>query len=656
MYKLKTSIVLFLTISAQLSFADVSLPYMFSSNMVLQRDMDIPVWGWASPGERITVRLGDQDVRVRAEDNGTWLAKLPPMKAGGPYDMIIDGKNTIQFTNIMIGDVWICSGQSNMEWSVSLSNNAEEEISNANHTNIRLFTVPNKIDMQPQNNTELSRWMICSPETIGSFSAVGYFFGRDLNKELNVPIGLINTTWGGTDVKSWTSAESARNDPDLSLELAELYELNVEEEKEKREEELNKWYDDLAKMDEGFEDGVYLWASSSYDYSEWEEMELPTLWEDQGLEAVDGVVWFVKEIELPEEMIINGFDLNLGPIDDSDIVWINGSKIGETFDKYNIDRNYHVNPSVLVPGKNVVLVRVEDYRGGGGIYGDKSQLYIEHEFNRISIAGPWKYKVGTAKLPSNPPTSDFGPNSYPTLLFNAMINPLIPYGIKGAIWYQGENNANRAYQYRRIFQLLIKDWRNHWGQGDFPFLFVQLANFMQPQDPPRESAWAELREAQTMALELPNTGMATIIDLGEANDIHPRNKQDVGKRLAVSAYKIAYGKDIVHTGPTYEFMGIEENKIHIRFSNIGSGLVVKDPYGYIKGFTIAGKDKKFHWAKAVKTDDNTIVVYSDDVPNPVAVRYGWADNPNDLNLYNKEGLPANPFRTDDWEGITYGKK
>jgi sialate O-acetylesterase len=646
----------FLILGHHMTVADVSMPYVFSSNMVLQRNIEIPVWGWASPGERINITLGEQKIRTKAEESGKWFVKLPAMKAGGPYEMIVDGKNQIRFTNIMIGDVWVCSGQSNMEWRVLQSNNAEDEIASANHPNIRLFTVPNKIDKEPQNNTDPTEWLACTPEVIGSFSAVGYFFGRKLNKDLDIPIGLINTTWGGTESESWTSAESIQDDPDFAEELKKLKSLDMDKANEEREKEFENWLQAFRELDAGYDDGVYLWASSDYDYSGWDQMELPGLWEDLGLEGLDGVVWFAKEVDLSDQEIENGFELNLGPIDDSDIVWVNGSKVGETFNIYNRNRRYQVTSEVLKQGVNTIVVRVEDYAGGGGIYGDKNQMYLESNGSKISLAGMWKYKVGTNKMPSGMPRGDFGPNSYPTLLFNAMINPLLPYGIKGAIWYQGESNAGRAYQYRRIFPMMITDWRSHWGQGNFPFLFVQLANFMQPKDPPAESTWAELREAQTMTLSLPSTGMATIIDIGEADDIHPTNKQDVGKRLALSAYKIAYGKDIVYTGPTYESMKIEGNKVYIKLSNTGSGLDVRDPYGYLKGFTVAGKDKTFHWAKAQKVDDTTVVVYSEMVSAPVAVRYGWADNPHDLNLYNKEGLPANPFRTDEWQGITYGKK
>ena len=652
----RIALLFFLILTHHITVADVSMPYVFSSNMVLQRNIEIPVWGWASPGERINITLGEQKIRTKAEATGKWFVKLPAMKAGGPFEMIVDGKNEIRFTNVMIGDVWVCSGQSNMEWRVIQSNNAEEEIASANHPNIRLFTVPNKIDKEPQNNTYPTEWLTCTPEVIGSFSAVGYFFGRKLSKDLDIPIGLINTTWGGTESESWTSAESIQDDPDFAEELEKLNSLDMDKTNEEMEKEFKNWHQAFRELDAGYDDGVYLWASSDYDYSGWDQVELPGLWEDLGLEGLDGVVWFAIEVDLSNQEIGSGFEMNLGPIDDSDIVWVNGSKVGETFNIYNRNRSYHVAPEVLKQDVNTIVVRVEDYAGGGGIYGDKNQMYLESNGSKISLAGTWKYKVGTNKIPSGLPRGDFGPNSYPTLLFNAMINPLLPYGIKGAIWYQGESNAGRAYQYRRIFPMMITDWRSHWGQGNFPFLFVQLANFMQPKDPPAESTWAELREAQTMTLSLPATGMATIIDIGEADDIHPTNKQDVGKRLALSAYKMAYGKEMVYTGPTYESMKLEGNKVYIKLSNTGSGLDVRDPYGYLKGFTVAGKDKTFHWAKAQKVDDTTVVVYSEMVSAPVAVRYGWADNPHDLNLYNKEGLPANPFRTDEWQGITYGKK
>jgi sialate O-acetylesterase len=296
----------------------------------------------------------------------------------------------------------------------------------------------------------------------------------------------------------------------------------------------------------------------------------------------------------------------------------------------------------------MIVVRVHDTGGNGGIWGDPENQFLAIGNEKKDISGDWKFRISKAEVGA----VNVGPNSYPTLLYNAMINPILPYGIKGAIWYQGESNAGRAKQYQRVFPALINDWRDHWQQGDFPFLFVSLANYMEPPEQPGESSWAELREAQTMTLSLPNTGMALAIDIGEADDIHPKNKQDVGKRLARDAFKIAYSMDVVNSGPMYDSVEFKDGKAFVKFSEIGSGLKIKDKYGYIKGFSIAGPNKKFHWAKAELINENTVAVYSDEVPNPVAVRYGWADNPDDVNLYNKEELPANPFRTDDWPGIT----
>jgi len=636
--------------------ADITLPHIFSSNMVLQRDIHLSIWGWADPGERVTVTLNDQKRSTRTSREGIWVLELEPIPAGGPYEMKIKGKNEILLTDILMGDVWICSGQSNMEWSVSRSNDAEIEIANANYPEIRLFSVPNKISSRPLDNTDPAEWLPCNSENLPPFSAVGYFFGRELYRELNVPVGLINTTWGGTVAESWTSKETISQDPDFKDRLLVLENLNIPEANEKLEKEFEEWQQALRKMDAGFEDEMYIWADPNTNFNTWDMMTLPTLWEDAGLQEVDGVVWFSRSFQLTPDIVQKGVEINLGPIDDSDMVWINGQLVGQIFNHYNWNRKYDVDPNFLKVGDNIIVVRVEDYRGGGGIWGDQNQMYVKADPFRASLAGDWFYKVGTDKMPSSPPQTTFGPNSFPTLLYNAMINPLIPYGIKGAIWYQGESNASRAYQYRRIFRQMIEDWRKHWGQGDFPFLFVQLANFMEPKALPSESEWAELREAQTLTLNLPNTAMASAIDIGEAEDIHPRNKQDVGRRLAKGALKIAYDKDIVFSGPMYKSMHVEGNKVYIEFDHIGSGLKVHDPYGYLKGFTIAGDDRNFFWAKADLIDDHTVVVYSEKVDNPAAVRYGWADNPHDLNLYNQEGLPANPFRTDSWPGITIGKK
>lgn len=401
----------------------------------------------------------------------------------------------------------------------------------------------------------------------------------------------------------------------------------------------------------GIADGKAIWADPGLDDSHWMDMKLPTLWEDAGLNGLDGFVWFRKEIELPEEMASEGMILHLGQIDDSDITWINGIKVGEMQKKPSENRIYKVSPDILKPGRNVITVRVEDTGGGGGFKGMAEEMKVVNDNLEIPLAGIWKFRMSSSEIN----ISSLEPNSFPALLFNGMIHPFINYSVKGAIWYQGEENTSRAYQYRTLFPLMIRDWRKQWNNPDMPFLFVQLANYMQPSSEPGESEWAELREAQLMTLHLPHTGMAVIIDIGEAGDIHPRNKQDVGKRLALAALKVAYKQDIVYSCPLFEKMTVSGNEVILEFNNVGGGLKAYDHYGYVKGFTIAGADRKFYWAKAY-IDQNKVVVSSDKVAVPVAVRYGWADNPEDVNLYNAEGLPASPFRTDEWPGITVDKK
>ncbi|MBN2775281.1 MAG: sialate O-acetylesterase [Prolixibacteraceae bacterium] len=627
---------------------NIKLPKIFSSNMVLQQGIEIPVWGWADPGERVNVTFNNSTERIRADKEGKWRVSLPVQEYGGPYIMTITGNNSITFKNVMIGEVWVCSGQSNMEFRVSQAINAEEEIKDAKYPNIRLFTVPRIIAQFPQDDISSGEWVECSPETVGGFSAVGYFFGRNLEEKLDVPIGLIHTSWGGTVAETWTSPETIEKDPDFAGSMEKLQQMDMEKIKEEKMANIKKILGgDVPKLDSGMVSGEPVWSAFDFNDGYWKTIRTPALWESQGYIDIDGIAWYRKEIYLNEEQTKNNLTLHLGKIDDSDITWLNGIEVGTTND-YSKDRIYTVDAKYLRPGKNMLVVRVNDTGGGGGIYGDPREQFIAIGDEKVDISGDWKFKISKASVES----TSVGPNDFPTLLYNGMLNPIIPYSIKGAIWYQGESNAGRAKQYQRIFPNMIKDWRQHWGQGDFPFFFVSLANYMRAVDVPSESEWAELREAQTLTLNLPNTGMAMAIDIGEALDIHPKNKQDVGYRLALNALEVAYGKDVVNSGPMYESVKFENGKAIITFKETGSGLNVKDKYGYIKSFTIAGADKKFQWAKAELVDDKTVVVYSDEVTNPVAVRFGWANNPDDLNLYNKEGLPAVPFRTDNWPGIT----
>jgi sialate O-acetylesterase len=459
-------------------FADVKLPGILTSNMVFQRDHDIRIWGWAPKGENVTLTFNKIVKKSKADASGKWKVIFPPMQAGGPYELKVQGKNTIILDNILIGDVWICSGQSNMAMMVKSCNDPQNEIANANYPRIRLMNYPRNFQKEPVENVENVKWTECSPETAGDFSAVAYFFGRHIHKELNVPIGLINTSWGGTNAEAWTSM----------------------------------------------------------DY----------------------------------------------------------------------------------------LVKIDKYRDFPAVLAENLK-----KTDSLTMA---RYKT---------------PNVYHSSLYNGMIHPLLNLAVRGAIWYQGESNAYEGKLYQKLFPNMIECWRSKWGQPEMPFLFVQLANYTEELAEPSASNWANLREAQLMTLSLPNTGMAVIIDIGDARDIHPKNKQDVGYRLALNALRIVYDRQIIYSGPIYRSMEVEGNRITLSFNHTGSGLMAKDRYGYLKSFAIAGEDRKFYWARAEIKGDQ-VIVYSDQVTKPVAVRYAWADNPADANLYNKEGLPASPFRTDSW--------
>lgn len=618
---------------------------IFTDNMILQRDVQVPVWGWAAANEKIVVTFDNKTYNGKADKQGKWRILLPAMPAGGPYDIKIAGKKKdITLQNILFGDVWLASGQSNMEWPVAAVNNAAQEIASASDAKIRHFYVPHEGSPMPEAKINGGPWQMASPQTVGNFSAVGYYFAKELRKHHNVPIGLLHSSWGGSRLEPWMSPQSLGYE-DIAKAGAELKAQQDKRTQEVRN-KLQQMIGALPEKDMGLQNGQALWAASDYKDADWKTMSLPKLWENGELPDLDGIVWFRKNVELTAEDIKTGAKLSLGSIDDSDMTFVNGQKVGEMTQRYNENRLYDISPSVLKIGKNVITVRVDDTGGGGGIYGKPELLYLETGNKKHDITGEWKYRVGEVRLVSNNNT-----NQTPMLLYNKMIHPVLDFPIKGVIWYQGESNAGGkdAYEYRNLFHTMIQDWRARWtNSGNFPFLFVQLANYMAAKSQPSESDWAVLRESQSKTLTTtPNTGQAVIIDIGEANDIHPRNKQDVGYRLALAARKLAYGEEkIVYSGPVYKSMQVEGNKIRIKFDHVGSGLMAKnDKYGYLKGFAIAGADKKFVWAQAI-IDGNDIIVWSENVKTPVAVRYAWADNPDDANFYNKEGLPASPFRTD----------
>jgi sialate O-acetylesterase len=634
--------------------ADIKLITLFSDNMVLQRDITLPIWGTAEAGGNVTVEIKDQVKTTTVQEDGQWKVHLDKMPAGGPYELLVIGEDTTIFKNVMVGEVWICSGQSNMEMALSgwgKIDNYEEEIANAVYPNIRLFQVKHTTSTLPLDTVNCPGWNECSPGIIPEFSAVAYFFGRKLHKELNIPVGLIHTSWGGTPAESWTSAEALKKMPDFKNEV-ELIEVTKDVQQQTIEEyqaELKLWDEKTKAGDAGFKNGQPIWNNPALKLSGWKTMNLPARWENAGYPYLDGIMWFRKEIYLPAKMAGTDLMLHLGPVNDIDITWFNGVKVGSMSDA-SMPRDYKIPKSIVKAGKNVIVVNVQDVGYSGGIWGKAHQLFIENgKGKKVSLAGDWLCKIGfDTKILGKKPRSPADPNR-PTVLFNAMLNPLIPFAIRGAIWYQGESNAGRAYQYQTLFPAMIKDWRSQWDQGDFLFLFVQLANFKPLQTEPQDDDWAELREAQLMTLSLPNTGMASAIDIGDADDIHPKNKQEVGRRLALNALHLAYGKNIVYSGPIYKSMKIEGNKIRLNFDHIVGGLEARKGK-VLKGFAIAGDDKKFVWANA-EIDSETIIVSKPGLDRPVAVRYAWAANPVG-NLYNKDGLPASPFRTDSWKGIT----
>lgn len=621
----------------------VTLPQIFSDNMVLQRDKPIRIWGWATKGESITITLHGQTVKTKADKNGTWAVVLNPMTFGGPFELSVQAKSgNLTLKNILIGDVWICSGQSNMEWTLNSTKDAAKEIAEANYPKIRMFTVQKAQSYVPEKDLKDGVWQECNPKNSGDFSAVAYFFGRKLSRDLDIPIGLINSSWGGTNIQAWISWDiMSKKDAYKNTDIASM-QKSVEEMRLKE-----RQFEEALKNEKGI---VEKWFDPS-NTTGWKNVTLPKLWEQTEIGDADGIVWFKKEITLSSGQAGSTAVLNLGPIDDQDETYINGTAVGSTHG-YNVNRVYTLQPGALKEGKNTIVVKVTDTGGGGGIYGKPEQVYLDVKGRSISLAGDWLYKPSILNTTFG--IKQTGPNAFPSQLYNAMIAPIIQYPVKGGIWYQGESNAGEAYRYRTLFPEMINDWRSKWGY-EFPFYWVQLANFMAPDATPVQSEWAELREAQSMTMSLPQTGQAVIIDIGEEHDIHPRNKQDVGYRLALAAMKGTYGKDIVYSGPVYQSMKKDGNKIILSFTNAGSGLITKDKYGYVRGFAIAGDDQKFVWAKAY-LDGNNVVVYSDVITNPTAVRYAWGNNPDDASLYNKEGLPASPFRTDTWPGISAGAK
>lgn len=642
--KLLTVCFLFLLSSAS---AEIRLPQLISDGMVLQRDVPITIWGWAGPGEKITIKFKGKNYRVTASGDGLWKTVLMPASSGGPYSMILKGKNTITIKDILIGDVWFCSGQSNMVLPMErVKERYPNEIDSANYPEIRNFFIPTVSDIaKVHDDLPPANWVAANTHTVLEFGAASYFFAKQLYKKYHIPIGIINSSVGGTPIQAWISEDGLKEIPQYAGRVARFkdtaYLRSISHPQVVQSNTDNK---PVKVLDKGL-NGPKKWYDTTYVAEGWHSFWLPGYWADQGVKGLNGVVWFRKEINLPASVAGKKAKLFMGRIIDADQTYVNGVLVGNINYQYP-PRRYEIPANLLKPGKNIIIVRLTTTSGNGGFVFDKP-YFLAVDDQRIDLRGDWQYKVGQVFDPhQNVTVNSFSAQNEPTGLYNTMIAPTINYSIKGVLWYQGETNAGKPGEYHELLTALIADWRNKWHTPDLPFIYAQLPNFMEVQYSPAESQWAELREAQLKALHLPNTGMAVTIDAGEWNDVHPLDKKDVGDRLALAAEQVAYGeKTIVSSGPVYQSAKIEGTKIVITFTNIGGGLIAKGG-GELTQFAIAGADKKFVWANAVIEGDK-VIVSNDDIANPLYVRYAWADNPDGANLYNKEGLPASPFRNDD---------
>lgn len=619
---------------------------LFSDNAVLQRDRAIPVWGWTKAGESVTVKLDDHTTTARADASGKWMARIGPYGAGGPHTLTVTGvgaTENVTRQNIMFGDVWLCSGQSNMEFGIGMTNNAQQEIAAANYPNIRLFVVPKSVAGTVQDGLK-SQWAVCTPASIANgpwngFSAVGYFFGRKLNQELGIPIGLIESSWGGTIAEAWVSESALGTLPDFRQDITTLKQATAPSALP-LDQRVNQW---LMANDPTVKGN---WVAPESDDSAWKTMNLPGNWEGSGIQGLgdfDGIVLFRREVDVPAEWAGQDLTLSLGSIDDIDVTYWNGAQVGTT-SGWADKRQYKIPGAQVKAGRNVIAVRVTDTGGEGGFGGNANDMRLSRDgANPIALNGAWKYRISVPldKMGSMPRTLDLNTPNQVNVLYNGMIAPLEPYGIKGAIWYQGESNAERAEQYGRLLPTLIGDWRKQFG-AEMPFYVVQLAGYMAPDENPKNDDWPRLRAAQMKTAQMVgNSGIAITTDIGDQNDIHPKDKQDVGLRLALSALAQTYGKKVEYLGPSVKEVMPQADSVAVSFDHAVGGLSLKGDTSRV--FAVAGADRNWFWATP-RVEGNKVILTSPVVPKPVYVRYAWSNLPR-ATLYNRANLPAPPFET-----------
>ena len=622
-----------------------SLPLVspiFGDNMVLQRGKVNTIWGWSEPGDKIRVEIGGKNASAVAGVDRRWQVKIRPPAAGGPYTLNIKGAQTVELHNVLVGDVWLCGGQSNMQVGLGRARNGEEEVKTANYPQIRFFSVAAH---SAYHHTDIPEgtWKVVSPETADQVSAVAYYFARKIQQQIHVPVGLVVDALGGTPAEAWTSAEALRPLKDFDVPLAELQRLAAAGAPEYGNYVMH-WYD---QYDVGLKGS---WAAPDLDDSTWKTVEIPGGFAELGVPDIPAVVWFRREIVLPDPLPAGRASIHLGSIERMDTVYINGTQVGASAWVEN-PRVYFIPDGVLKAARNVVAIRVLKTKPQGGFLGKPEELHLVlGDKTSIPLAGKWEGRLSVDARP--PQALPIGYENWPVMpsvLYEGMLAPIAPLSITGALWYQGEQNSDRGFQYRKILPVMIADWRKLFGQGDFPFYIVSLPAFRHRSETPTDDTWAETRESQALtSASVRNSCLAVTIDTGDPDNIHPKDKQPVGERLALCALAKHYGKKVPYSGPTLASVKRPSGSIRLRFKHTDDGLVVKG--GTLAEFEIAGEDHKWYWAEA-HVEGNTVVVSSPSVSNPKEVRYAWQSNPA-ATLFNGAGLPAAPFRTDTWTGMT----
>lgn len=638
-----------LALASSTAWANLKLPRLVSDHMVMQRNKQNKLWGWAKPGAKLTITLGKQVLKTTATKDGRWQTMLAPVGAGGPYTITVtDGKETKTVNDVLFGEVWVASGQSNMEWKMKQQiTNMAKEIAAANHPQIRAFEVINRFSSKPMADVDSnSRWMVCNPALAPEFSAVAYFYAREIHEKLRVPVGILQCEWGGTPAEAWTSYEGLKAIPFLKAEAESAEKGDYQQESAVYKATFATFWKEAEKRDKGMKEK---WTKpTGVADSTWNRIELPGLIEEQGFAGENGCFYLRNKVNIIGQFNKGGdVTIQLGRIDDIDSVFINGVNVGgrEGYDRL---RSYTFSAKLLNEGENSIVIKMLDLGGEGGIRGAENEMRLMVGNVDYPLAGGWRIAKGfdMAGMPPYPKSTSM--QNKPGALYYGMLQPLMNYTIQGVIWYQGESNAGRAWEYRTLFPAMITDWRKNWGLGDFPFYYVQLTSYRQPVEKPGPSEWAELREAQMLTLKLPNTGMAVITDIGDANDIHPRNKKDVGMRLAIWARYQTYGEEaLIYRGPVFKSVDYRGSLALVKFEDSNAGMYVKDKYGYVKGFELAGADGVFHFAQGTLSG-NVVTLVSSAVREPKYVRFAWSNNVDDANLFNASNLPAWPFRTDDF--------